>query len=400
MKPKIIKTKKDYRAAMARIDEIFDAVSGTSEGEELELLATLVELYESKAFPIDLPDPLTAIRFRMEQQGLKPKDMVPYIGSPSKVSEVLSGQRSLSLSMIRNLVEGLGIPAEVMLRKPGAKLDASSPALQGQRFPVAQMLKRGWFAGFNGTLADAKEQLEDLLASFAGPLGVDALRPALNRQHVRSGSRMDPYALAAWRIRVSTVAMRETLPSYRPASITPDFLRELVRLSYLDAGPKLAKEFLNKNGIHFHVEPHLPKTFLDGAALKLPDGSPLVALTLRYDRLDHYWFTLCHELAHLALHLDKNDIDTFYDDFSQGGTDVLEKEADKLASEALIPTKQWIKAGLSRTYSAETVRAFAEELRINAAIPAGRIRYEKKNYTLLKELVGANKVRILFPTQA
>ncbi len=400
MKPKIIKTKKDYKAAMTRIDEVFDAVPGTPEGEELELLATLVELYESKAFPIDLPDPLTAIRFRMEQQGLKPRDMVPYIGSPSKVSEVLSGQRSLSLSMIRNLVEGLGIPAEVMLRKLGAKLDANSPALQGHRFPVAQILKRGWFTGFHGTLAEAKEQLEDLLASFAGPLGVDALRPALNRQHVRSGSRMDLYALAAWRIRVSTVAMRETLPPYRPASITADFLRELVRLSYLDAGPKLAKEFLNKKGIHFLVEPHLPRTFLDGAALKLPDGSPLVALTLRYDRLDHYWFTLCHELAHLALHLDKNDIDTFYDDFSQGGTDVLEKEADKLASEALIPSKQWTKAGLSRRYSAEAVRAFAEELRINAAIPAGRIRYEKKNYTLLKELVGANKVRILFPAQA
>jgi HTH-type transcriptional regulator/antitoxin HigA len=68
MKPKIIKTKKDYKAAMARIDEVFDAVPGTPEGEELELLSTLVELYESKAFPIALPDPLTAIRFRMEQQ--------------------------------------------------------------------------------------------------------------------------------------------------------------------------------------------------------------------------------------------------------------------------------------------------------------------------------------------
>lgn len=396
MKPKIIKTKRDYKAAMARIDEIFDSAPGTPEGDELELLSTLVELYESKAFPIALPDPLTAIRFRMEQQGLKPKDLIPYIGSPSKVSEVLSGQRSLSLSMIRNLVEGLGIPAEVMLRKPGAKLDPNSPALQAQRFPIAQMLKRGWFPGFNGTLTDAKEQLEDLLASFVGPIGIEALQPALNRQHVRSGGKMDPYALTAWRIRVCTIAMGESLPRYRPGSITPDFLRELVRLSYLDTGPKLAKEFLSKNGIHFLVELHLPKTFLDGAAIKLPDGSPLVALTLRYDGLDHFWFTLCHELAHIALHLDKSEVDIFFDDFAQAGTETVEKEADKLASEALIPSKQWTKSGLSRRYSPQAVRAFAEELRISPAIPAGRIRYEKKNYTLLKELIGANKVRNLF----
>jgi HTH-type transcriptional regulator / antitoxin HigA len=396
MKPKIIKTKADYEAAMARVEELFDASPKTPEGDELELLTTLVELYETKAFPIDLPDPLTAIRFRMEQQGLKPKDLVPFIGSPGRVSEVLSGQRSLSLSMMRNLVTGLGIPAEVLLQRPGAKLDANSPALQGQRFPIAEMLKRGWFTGFRGTLAEAREQLEDLLASFAGPLGVDALRPALNRQHVRSGSRMDPYALAAWRIRVATVAMRESLPPYRRGTITPEFLRELVRLSYLDAGPKLAKEFLNKSGIHFVVERHLPKTFLDGAALRLPDGSPVVALTLRHDRLDNFWFTLCHELAHIALHLDKDDIDTFYDDIANRGTDTCEKEADKFASEALILPQRWSKSGLSRRYTAEAVRAFAEKLRISPAIPAGRIRFERKNYTLLKELVGAKKVCSLF----
>jgi HTH-type transcriptional regulator/antitoxin HigA len=81
-----------------------------------------VELYEEKAYRINLPDPITAIRFRMEQQGLKAKDMVPYIGSAPKVSEVLSGKRRLSLTMIRNLVNGLGIPAEVLLQELGTKL--------------------------------------------------------------------------------------------------------------------------------------------------------------------------------------------------------------------------------------------------------------------------------------
>src|SRR5690606_3858718 len=101
----------EHAVAMARIEEIFDATPGTPEGDELELLTLLVEKYEEEAFPIDLPDPVAAIQFRMEQQGLKPKDLIPYLGSASRVSEVLGGKRPLSLSMIRRLVDDLGIPA-------------------------------------------------------------------------------------------------------------------------------------------------------------------------------------------------------------------------------------------------------------------------------------------------
>src|SRR5437016_4873033 len=101
MKPKVIKTEAEYHAMLARIEEIFDARSGTAKGDELDLLLLLVEKHEESAYPIDLPDPIEAIRFRMEQQNLKPKDLTPYIGSKSKVSEVLSGQRPLSLTMIR-----------------------------------------------------------------------------------------------------------------------------------------------------------------------------------------------------------------------------------------------------------------------------------------------------------
>jgi HTH-type transcriptional regulator / antitoxin HigA len=118
MKPKVIKTEAQYRATMARIDQIFDAEPGTPKGDELELLLLLVETYENEKFPIDPPDPIAALRFRMEQQGLKAKDLIPFIGSKSKVSEVLSGRRALSLTMIRKLVEGLGLPPEVALGRP------------------------------------------------------------------------------------------------------------------------------------------------------------------------------------------------------------------------------------------------------------------------------------------
>jgi HTH-type transcriptional regulator/antitoxin HigA len=117
MKPKIIKTATQSQAAMTRIESIFDAKPGTEKGDELELLLLLVERYEEKAFRIDLPDPIAAIRFRMDQQNLKPKDLVPYIGSMSNVFEVLGGQRPLSLTMIRKLVTQLGIPGEVLLQE-------------------------------------------------------------------------------------------------------------------------------------------------------------------------------------------------------------------------------------------------------------------------------------------
>lgn len=392
MKPKVIKTEADYEAAMARIDDLLDVKPGTPEADELELLSTLVELYEKKAYPIDPPDATTAIRFRMEQQGLKPKDLVPYLGSASKVSEVLSGRRNLSLSMIRNLVDGLGVPAKVLLRQPSEQIDLN----EVQKFPVGEMVKRGWFPGFAGTVHDARNQLRELFASFLRPVGGVCLRPALNRQHVRSGSRMDPYALAAWRIRVLSLAMVEKLPPYEGNTVTLSFLRELVRLSFLNQGPRLAKEFLNKNGIHLVVERHLPGTFLDGAAMKLPSGAPVVAVTLRHDRLDNFWFTLCHECAHIALHLENDDIEAFFDDLAKSGTDKCEKAADKMAAEALIPAKQWAESRLNQRPTPEAVRAFAERMRISPAIPAGRIRFEKNDYRILKDLVGSGKVRCLF----
>ena len=115
MKAKVVKSESEYAAALARIEKLMDAKRNTPQGDELELLSLLVHDYEQKVFPIDKPDPVAAIRFRMEQQGLEPKDLVPLLGSRSRVSEVLSGRRNLSLKMIRNLVARLGIAAEVLL---------------------------------------------------------------------------------------------------------------------------------------------------------------------------------------------------------------------------------------------------------------------------------------------
>ena len=118
MKPKLIKTAAAYEASLARIEHIFEAKPNTPEGDELDSLTALVEVYERAAYPIELPSAVEAIKFRMSQQGLLSKDMVPYLGSTSNVSAVLSGKRPLSLTMIRNLVSGLGLSADVLAQPP------------------------------------------------------------------------------------------------------------------------------------------------------------------------------------------------------------------------------------------------------------------------------------------
>lgn len=395
MQPKVIKTEEEYELALTRIDDLQAALPDTPEGDEFELLVTLVELYEQKMYPMDLPDAVSAITFRMEQDGLQQKDLVEYIGSKSKVSEVLAGKRPLSLSMIRKLHAGLGIPLEVLMQAPGTELPKIPDGLEWNKFPLNEILKRKWIR-FTGTLPQAKELVEELLSKWAAPLGNSALQPALMRQHIRGRNTSTSYPLAAWRIRVSLLALEQVLPTYKPGTITPEFARDLVKLSYLDNGPKLAKEYLLKNGIHFVVEPHLPTTHLDGAVMLLPSGAPVVALTLRHDRLDNFWFTLCHELAHLALHLGHNDWELFYDDLENSEENDVEGEADRWAAEALIPEAQWLNSGLTANSSAADIVSFAEERRIHPAIPAGRIRRDHKNYTIFPKIIGNGKVREAF----
>jgi HTH-type transcriptional regulator / antitoxin HigA len=396
IQPKVIKTTKDYERALARVEDLFAAKPNTPEGDELELWLLLVETYENKNFPIGLPNPIEAIRFRMEQANLKQKDLIPLLGSKGKVSEVLSGKRELSLTMIRKLVNELGIPASVLLQEPGAKLDDGNFLKLGKKFPIAEMHKRGWLKGIVGSLQDAKDQIEDVLAKFMAPVGDPTKHPVLNRQSVRCGSKMDNGALTAWQIRVMSEALSEKLPIYQSGTVDEEFLSQVAKLSYFCNGPQLAMEFLRKNGIHLIVERHLPKTFLDGAAMRLGENGRLVAMTLRYDRLDNFWFVLLHELAHIALHIDTGECDSIVDDLDGASTEKIEREADLLAIESLIPSPLWKKEKLTTNVSSERICAFAEKLRIHPAIPAGRVRYELKDFKKFNNLLGTGSVRSQF----
>jgi len=113
---KPIRTEADYEAALAELKGLWGAKSGSPKGDQLDILATLIDAYEAKHHPIDPPDPIEAIRFRMEQQGITRKDLEPMIGTRARVAEVLNRKRSLSIEMIRRLHDQLGISAEVLIR--------------------------------------------------------------------------------------------------------------------------------------------------------------------------------------------------------------------------------------------------------------------------------------------
>jgi len=394
---RLIKNEKDYDTALSRIDQLMDAKSGTAEMDELELLTALVEMYEERHFPISPPDPIDAIKFRMEQIGLVQKDMVPYIGTKSKVSEVLNGKRPLTLSMMRSLNKNLGISAEVLLKEPGADFPNQIQEMEWSRFPLLEMAKRNWIP----MVDDIKEKAEELIRDFIEQAGgLDTVPKPCFRQgkNGRYNPKMDLFSLTAWCIRVQSVARKNPLKTkYVKNSIKLGTMQEVARLSYFDNGPLLAKEYLEKHGVHLIVVPHLPKTYLDGAAILLPDGTPVIGLTLRYDRIDYFWFCLLHELAHVSKHLSTSDR-LIIDDLDLRGKkvekeDIIEKEADEMTRNGLIPKRIWDRNPISGKASTAEIYALAEKLKIHPAIIAGRIRFEQNNYRLLSRHVGNKQIR-------
>lgn len=395
-KIKVIKTEKDYEEALKLVGGLIshDPNPDSAEGEQLSLLSTLIQDYEARTFPETLPNPVEAIKFRMEQADLKPADLIPYIGSRSRVSEILSGKRQLTLEMVRALESGLGIPAKVLIRKPDMTDDVEYQNWDNRL--VAEMGTRGYF----GNISLKKYSKVDLLKNFFSPIGSPAQMVGMFRKsNYRSSPLTDKRALAAWANFVLRKAEKVKAPKkYKRGTIDLNFMQELVKLSVKDNGPVLAQEYLRKHGIILIVEPHFQKTYLDGAAILINKDNPVIGLTLRYDRMDNFWFTLMHELAHIALHFDQ-DISFFYDEIEGvKGVDVnsKEQEADKMAREALVPSSKWEVSPAKLIPSPMAAQSLAEELGVHMAIVAGVMRHEHKNYYYLNKIVNNFKVKQYF----
>jgi HTH-type transcriptional regulator / antitoxin HigA len=252
---RLIKSEKDYDAALSRIEQLMDAKSGTAEMDELELLAALVEMYEERHFPISPPDPVNAIKFRMEQLGLSQKNTVPFIGTKSRVSEVLNGKRSLTLAMMRSLNKSLGISAEVLLKELGADFPDQIQDMEWSRFPVIEMAKRSWIPMVDGI----EEKAEELLCGFIEQAGgLESVPTACFRQGKRGryNPKMDSFALTAWCIRVLSLARKNPLKTkYVKGTIKLSTLQQVARLSYFVMALCLQEKRISRGGCR-HIDRH------------------------------------------------------------------------------------------------------------------------------------------------
>jgi len=399
---RLIKTESDYKDALMRVNSLMDAQSTQLVTDELEVLATLIELYEDEHFPIGKPNPIEAIKFRMEQMDLTNRDLIPLIGSRSKVSEILSGKCNLTLKMIRALNKNLKIPAEVLLQETYNALPNDMNDIDWEKFPLATMAKFGWIK----KILNLKDHAEEIMRDFINQAGgIKVLPSAFFRKNdsSRQNAKMNKYALTAWCLQVLILARKVSIPPYQKASVNLDFIKYVAKLSSFAEGPKLAKEYLEKHGIHLIYVPHLPNTYLDGVVLQLDNGSPVIGLTLRYDRIDNFWFCLCHELAHIGRHIkDREDV-VFIDDITSQDfyyeDNKIENEANEWAQNATIPDPDKFNRLLNGPQTSKKILNLAIEMQIHPAIIAGRIRHELKNFRLLSNFVGHGEVRRYFKTE-
>lgn len=395
MEVRIVKTDEQYRNFLAEVARLAgeDPEPNSDAGARLEVLAKLVEDYEKATFLFDKPDPVAAILFRMEQQGLRQKDIAELLGGKNRASEILSRKRALTLPMIRALNKKLQIPAQLLIHEfdePG--VDQLDDAVTESAAPIELIVSRGWSATESG----ARNLWKRLINEHPGS-------PAYLKHTVTFGKNRNTNLTNVWlwlaQVRNIADAREGVHERFEKSSLTEDLIRYVSRLSWMPNGPRLAIKFLEDRGIAVVLEPHLPATHLDGAAMLSSRGTPVIGLTLREDRLDNFWFTLIHELIHAWKHLNAKGYRAIVDERIELGeeNEGIEKEANQLAGEILIPRAQWKRSQAYLSPTADSIHKLAAQLQISPAIVAGRIRHERKNFTLFTKFVGYHQARIQFP---
>lgn len=260
-----------------------------------------------------------------------------------------------------------------------------------KQFPAREMARRGWFD--MPRKADVYERARDYFMQAAGP----QFASAYHRKKMHGSSVPNEYALLAWQARILERA-RGLVETHDPPEFVYDdrWIANLVALTSRSDGPKLAQALLLSKGIILTTEKHLSGTYLDGGAMLDRDGRPVIGLTLRYDRVDNFWFVLFHELGHVLLHLMDGLRYDFFDEEGTTGNDKVEREADQFALDSLIPEGKWDECLSRFALSEEAVQIDAKNLGIDASIIAGRIRKERGDYTILTSLVGQGQVASQF----
>lgn len=369
-----------------------------SEIKEYELIKEGKVSYSECSGLSELPK---ALIFARIGSGLTQKELAEKLGIPTQQLQryEASSYMGASLSRLISVAEVLNV--RVRESWSGAKANTADSVIcwnsidniDWTLFPAKEMIKRGWIAAKKGI--NAVDQIRNYFLSGGGQY-----TPALHRKKFHGENKPNEYALLAWQARVLELAREEVASgAISEYTHTDNWIKELSSLTQSEGAPLAAKKFLAKKGVVLVVEKHLPGTYLDGAALVLETGHPVIALTLRYDRLDNFWFVLFHELAHISLHIfDSLQMD-YFDEEGSGEGDLVEREADEFALEALISREAWDSCISRFSMTPESVELDAKRIGIHPSILAGRIRKESNNYHVLSELLGNGKVRCCFEEQ-
>lgn len=262
---------------------------------------------------------------------------------------------------------------------------------------VREMSRRKWFhlatTPLKNRVAERGHALMDFLM---GQRTAPAYAMFKGRRPSAKQTLLDDFATSVW-VGHLTQKAREcpTAAAFRPSSIDRRFLASLAQLSSRVDGPARALDAVRELGICVILESGLPGMSVDGTSFHVTGAPPVVALTVRHDRLDNFWFTLFHELGHIALHLGDPSDNIFVDaeEDSEGDEIEAEAEANAFAKDSLIPRNIWLRSDAYRLGSEASVVALARQLGIHPAIVAGRIRYERRDFRIFNDLIGRGLVR-------
>lgn len=382
MSIKPIKSEQQHQDAINAVAALMGRTDERSV-DRILVYQALIEQWERSRFRLSPATPLEAIKFRMEQAGLTRRNLIPVLGTKSRVSEILNGKRQLSVDQIRALNRHFAIPAESLIGNSKHERVAPQSTMSAAAVKKLKSLR----------VMKPREDIPGFLAR------AEEIAPAVamlrKTRTDRTNAKTDIAALEAWCAAVLIKAEKEILPGSQAGKpLGKRVARKLAQLSVYKDGPLRAVDYLKSVGVLVITMDHLPGTFLDGAAICRGDRTPVIALTLRHDRIDNFWFTLLHEFAHVSLHLNPMT-QVIIDDLEVSSSDGMEKEADEFARDALVPKKLW-RERATDDLSPEELGEIAEKARVHPAVVAGRWRWENSDFRRFSKILGHGEVRELF----
>lgn len=382
--------------------EVIDGVRRSLISEKRELVELIEAYSEAKSGnyePLrrrtqnDLGDFLIAARL---VQGWSQKELARKLGLREQAIQRYETERyrSISLGGYLKVARALSVRLTADFLSPLTRNQL--PPFEVMPSEAQRILKHarenGWLQnkdesdenGINQLIRDVAEHVENHGA------------PSLLRTGLNVENHSSDWALLSWKAQIARRAkliIDNEKIKYQPLEFS--WLMDLVKLSNKENGPILARDLLKAQGIILIIEPQIAGMKVDGAAF-LVDQIPIIGLTLLRDTLDNFWFTLLHEVAHVILHYRTGLAAGFFDDTEAIEVDELEEEANKFASSVLIPEELWSRSPARIAKVAAPIERFAEQLGISPAIVFGRVRMERKNYTIFSDKIGRGKVRKQF----